>query len=114
MNKELLVLRQSYDWLLFLGDKAIVQFVDETILSSSSAMEPVARAFKWSYDGSRAGGTQYTKVKVLLEAHDCLDNYFSSKDAAELDSWYNVLAPEEVTIDELRTELSTLATRTSV
>ena len=48
-NKELKVLAQSYDWLLFLTDKGLAQFIDELILNPKQEYIKIQEAFRNSY-----------------------------------------------------------------
>ncbi|MGD1715830.1 hypothetical protein [Dapis sp. BLCC M172] len=48
-NKELLVLKNSYDWLLFLTDEGLAKFVRELILEPLPEFESVQKAFLASY-----------------------------------------------------------------
>lgn len=107
-NKELLVLKQSYDWLTFLNDGGIVKFVTDTILSKSDAMQPVREAFSCSYTSKTQGGNQFTKVKISLAAHERLCEYFSDHIDEIQNEWFSVLSPKRRTLTELRKELHTL------
>jgi len=48
-NKELRVLAQSYDWLLFLTDHGLSKFINNALLNPSDDMKPARRAFLRSY-----------------------------------------------------------------
>ena len=48
-NKELRVLAQSYDWLLFLTDAGLSQFIDKLLLNPTPELEPAREAFLASY-----------------------------------------------------------------
>lgn len=111
-NKELLVLKQSYDWLLFLTDPAIAEFVSDTILSDAAEMEHVKAAFRASYDGGKKlGVNQFTKVRIGLDAHDVLAAYFAKHMRRIESDWFNVLAPAKETMMELKHQLRTLASK---
>lgn len=111
MNKELLVLRDSYDWLLFLTDRAIAEFVYDTILSNSEAMRPVKDAFNNSYSSGESGKNQFTKVKIDYSADQALAKYFSNKLEHIESNWFNVLNPSSGSIDELKADLRALTTK---
>lgn len=106
-NKELLVLAQSYDWLLFLTDQGLSQFIDRLLLNPSRELEPARDAFLSSYSGAR-GGNRFTKVKIDLDADHALRSYFAAHDS-EVESWYNVIAPKGRGLAELRSDLRRLA-----
>ncbi len=80
-NKELRVLAQSYDWLLFLTDAGLCQFVDATILNPRSELEPVRHAFLQSYSGA-SSGNRFTKVRIDAAADDSLRTYFRTNENA--------------------------------
>lgn len=107
-NKELLVLKQSYDWLMFLTDAAIGEFVEDTILSNDQTMAEVKRAFSDSYASGESGKNQFTKVKISKSAHDVLIDYFHTHIARIESSWFNILSPKNVDIQELKQQLKTL------
>lgn len=50
-NKELRVLAQSYDWLLFLTDEGLHQFIEMILINPTPELEPAKRAFLASYSG---------------------------------------------------------------
>lgn len=75
-NKELKVLAQSYDWLLFLTDAGLAEFIQELILGTDSSSAPVRDAFAASYQGER-GKNRFTKSQIDLNADACLRDYFS-------------------------------------
>jgi hypothetical protein len=108
-NKELRVLQQSYDWLLFLTDAAIAEFVTDTLLSSKPRMAPVRRAFKESYGSGKSGGNKFTKVTVDLEANAVLNEYFSEHLDRIEKTWFNILTPARAEIDTLKKELRALS-----
>ena len=59
-NKELKVLAQSYDWLLFLTDQGLADFVSELLLNPSPELADARMAFLQSY-GPEAAGNRFTK-----------------------------------------------------
>jgi hypothetical protein len=105
-NKELKVLAQSYDWLLFLTDAGIAQFIDEVLLHPKRDVAPAREAFLASYTG-RKGANQFTKVKMALAADAALQSYFSNRRRA-IEGWFNILAPAGKRLAVLRDELDTL------
>ena len=96
-NKELQVLAQSYDWLLFLTDAGLSQFIEEMLLSPTPPLELARTAFLESYSGKR-GANRFTKVRIGLDADTALWNYFASDDS-RVNSWFNVIAPGGGLID---------------
>ena len=108
-NKELQVLAQSYDWLLFLTDGGLSQFIDELLLHPSPSLSPVREAFLESYSGT-SGSNKFTKVRIGLDADIALWNYFTSHED-EFKSWFNVIAPTGGDIEELRKNLQKLASK---
>jgi len=109
MNKELLVLKDSYDWLLFLSDRGIAEFVYDTILSTDPVMEPVRAAFIDSYASGEAGKNQFTKVKINYAADQVLAQYFQSRIGDVERHWFNILTPSSGSIEELKRDLRALA-----
>ena len=108
-NKELQVLAQSYDWLLFLTDAGLSQFIEEMLLSPTPPLELARTAFLESYSGKR-GANRFTKVRIGLDADTALWNYFASDDS-RVNSWFNVIAPGGGLIDGLRSDLQKLANK---
>ena len=108
-NKELRVLAQSYDWLLFLTDAGLCQFVDTTILNPKSELEPVRHAFLHSYSGAPSGN-RFTKVRIDSAADDSLRMYFRTNENA-IRAWFNVISPVGGTVDALRVDLDKLASK---
>ncbi len=105
-NKEMKVLAQAYDWLLFLTDAGIAQFIDELLLHPNAAFAPVREAFLASYTGKK-GVNQFTKVKIALTADLALQTYFSTQ-LKTIEGWFNVIAPAGRRLGVLHQELDTL------
>jgi len=108
-NKEMKVLAQSYDWLLFLTDKGLSHFVEELILSPSATHEPVRDAFLTSYTG-QGGKNEFTKVQMALGADLLLRRYFA-ENTTTVESWFNVISPAGQDLSLLRSELHGLANK---
>jgi len=106
-NKELKVLSQSYDWLLFLTDNGLAQFIDELLLNPNKANKKIQDAFINSYSKDKKRNV-FTKVKMDYEADLALLEYFS-KNIGKIESWFNIISPEGKSIDELKKELSELS-----
>ncbi len=108
-NKELKVLAQSYDWLLFLTDQGLSQFVQSLLVNPSQKYMSVKAAFIESYTGRR-GGNRFTKVKIDLAADIALQDYFT-KNLATIEHWFNVISPAGSNIQELKEDLSELSSK---
>ncbi|HPE12434.1 MAG TPA: hypothetical protein PL091_08030 [Actinomycetota bacterium] len=89
-NKEMRVLAQSYDWLLFLTDDALAEFIETILLGDSDDFAATRSAFEHSYSGD-AKSTSFTKVSIDVDADRELTKYF--KEAQPWAKWFNVIAP---------------------
>lgn len=103
-NKELRVLAQSYDWLLFLSDEGLAQFITDVLLRPSPALRPARAAFLSSYTSGRKGATSFTKVQIALNADRALREYFHQHLRA-IERWFNVITPTEGSLRSLRDQL---------
>lgn len=108
-NKELKVLAQSYDWLLFLTDAGLSAFVHTLLIKPEKRYKPIRDAFVQSYTGKK-GGNRFTKVKIALAADLALQNYFSNN-LSEVETWFNIISPAGRSIIELKQELSLLSSK---
>ena len=108
-NKELKVLAQSYDWLLFLTDAGIAQFIDELLFNPAKELTAAKEAFLASYTGKK-GVNQFTKVRISLVADAALQSYFKSHVKA-IEGWFNIIAPARKRLAVLKDELETLKTK---
>jgi hypothetical protein len=106
-NKELRVLAQSYDWLLFLTDKGLAQFVEELLLDPKADLEPARVAFLSSYPKSSSGKNRFTKVNIDVKADLVLRKYFQ-ENSTKIEDWFNVISPAGKRLKELRDELQIL------
>src|SRR5260370_17393520 len=75
-NKELLVLAQSYDWLLFLTDAGLSEFIRDILLSENASVSPARAAFRSSYSATKTKNS-FTKVQMPLEPPPHPPPYFS-------------------------------------
>ena len=105
-NKELRVLAQSYDRLLFLSDDGLARFVEDLILAPSKEYESARTAFMGSYVAEKTGN-QFTKVKMSLDAHIAVCRYFHSH-LSSIESWFSIVSPENVALRDLKAELTEL------
>ncbi len=106
MNKELRVLAQSYDWLLFLSDQGLSQFVSELLLDPLPEYEAAQDAFHKSYN-ERKTNNVFTKTKMDFNAHITLMNYFHNN-IQKIESWFNVVSPTGKDMAQLKSELNAL------
>lgn len=108
-NKELKVLAQSYDWLIFLTDIGIYEFINDLILNPSPKNIAVKEAFLASYSQDKKKN-QFTKVQMNIKAHTALMGYFS-KNFNRVEKWFNVIAPASGDIEQLKEEIETLQSK---
>jgi hypothetical protein len=108
-NKELRVLAQSYDWLLFLTDAGLSQFINRLLLNPSRELAPARKAFLASYSGT-SGANRFTKVRVGIDADEALRSYFTAHEA-EVETWYNVISPRNGKLTNLQADLRKLAAK---
>ena len=107
-SKELKVLAQSYDWLLFLTDAGISRFVDDLLIHPAREYRLVQAAFARSYSGRARGDNVFTKVRIDLAADRAIRSYLQSG-SFDIESAFNVISPRARTIRELAAELAMLA-----
>lgn len=108
-NKELKVLAQSYDWLIFLTDSGLSAFVETLLVKPNKRYKPIKDAFVNSYTGKK-GGNRFTKVQITLAADLALQEYFSVN-MPEVKMWFNVISPAGRSISELKREIDLLSTK---
>lgn len=113
-NKELLVLRDAYDWLLFLTDHGLATFVDELLLNPKGDYFKVQQAFLASYasEGAKesirkSGKNQFTKAQINREADLLLQKYFK-ENREKIESWFNIIIPIKKSLNDLREQLKSL------
>lgn len=108
-NKELRVLAQSYDWLLFLTDTGLCQFVETLLLDPTPELAPARHAFLASYSGTSAGN-RFTKVRMDAAADESLQTFFKTHEN-DVRTWFNVIAPANGDVGTLRRDLHELAAK---
>jgi len=108
-NKELKVLAQSYDWLLFLTDLGLSTFISELLLDPIPELEPARAAFLASYSLHKKGN-RFTKVQMDYKADQVLQKFFQNN-AKEIQSWFNIIAPKAGSILTLLEDLSQLRSK---
>lgn len=108
-NKELKVLSQSYDWLIFLTDLGLAQFIDDLIFNPSPEYTSIQEAFKNSYTADKKRNV-FTKVKMDLSADFALQKYFS-ENQNKIETWFNIITPDNKTISDLKDEIAELRSK---
>ena len=106
-NKELLVLAQSYDWLLFLTDEGLSEFINDVLISPCPELQPARKAFLKSYKANKKKN-QFTKVQIHIAADRALQVYFKQH-LTRIESWFNVIAPPHFNTTVLKDQISQLA-----
>jgi len=105
-QKELMVLAQSYDWLLFLTDKGLSYFIDKLLRHPIPELQFLRDTFLSSYaEGKKKN--QFTKVQMNVEADKILLNYFS-ENLSTVESWIHVISPTQKNLADLKGELEEL------
>ena len=105
-NKELKVLAQSYDWLFFLTDKGLTEFIEDVIFNPLPKYQEIRAAFLASYALDKKKNL-FTKVQMDFQAHQQLINYFKIN-ASKIEKWFNVISPINGDLLQLRKEIKTL------
>ena len=108
-NKEMKVLAQSYDWLLFLTDEGLAEFITDLLRSPRREYKAVRNAFIASYQpvsGSKASNA-FTKKYMEYTAHKALDAYFAAN-INKIERWFNIISPTDGTLQDLKHILVTL------
>ena len=108
-NKELKVLAQSYDWLIFLTDEGLSEFVHSLLVTPQSEYAAVEEAFHRSYTGAK-GLNVFTKVQIALAADQALQKYFRDNEAT-VARWFNVISPPSRSMKDLREVMHSLANK---
>ena len=105
-NKEMKVLSQSYDWMLFLTDAGLSEFIVNLLLSPTKKFEFLRETFLSSYKEGKKKN-QFTKVQMNIHADAILREYFS-KNLTKIEKWFNVISPEKKEVPVLKNELQQL------
>ena len=108
-NKELKVLSQSYDWLIFLTDEGLAEFITELLLAPAPLLEPARAAFLVSYTAEK-NKNEFTKVQIRYEADQVLQSYFTAN-SARIENWFNVITPRGDTMGGLKAQISRLSAK---
>jgi hypothetical protein len=105
-QKELLVLAQSYDWLLFLTDQGLSEFIDKLLFNPTPENEFLKETFLASYTAGKKKN-EFTKVQMNIRADALLLNYFR-ENIEMIEGWFNIISPREKTLVNLQEELAQL------
>ncbi len=105
-NKELKVLAQSYDWLLFLSDHGLAQFITDLLLKPIKQYQIIQDSFLNSYKEDKKNNI-FTKIKMDYNANIALSEYFHNN-ISIIEQWFNVITPEKEKINMLKQELEIL------
>jgi len=105
-NKELKVLAQSYDWLIFLTDEGLSDFITELLLNPAPLLKPARVAFLASYKAGKRKN-RFTKVQMDYKADQVLQAYFRNN-SSRIKRWFNIVAPENGSMSKLRTQVAQL------
>jgi hypothetical protein len=105
-NKELKVLAQSYDWLLFLTDKGLSEFIDNLLLNPIKKYALLRDIFLSSYaEGKKKN--QFTKIQMNWNANNILLDYFNVN-IQSIESWFNIISPQNKNLSVLKKDLNEL------
>ncbi len=105
-QKELMVLAQSYDWLLFLTDQGLSDFIDKLLLKPEPEFQFLRDTFLSSYTEGKKKN-QFTKVQMNIEADRILLKYFKDN-IKPVEKWFNVISPNKKSLTILQAELDEL------
>jgi hypothetical protein len=105
-QKELMVLAQSYDWLLFLTDQGLSDFIDKLLLNPLPEFQFLRNTFLSSYTEGKKKN-QFTKVQMNIEADRILLKYFKDN-TKTVENWFNIISPSKKTLIHLKEELEEL------
>ena len=108
-NKELKVLAQSYDWLLFLTDLGLARFIEDLLLNPRKGYEDAKKAFMDSYSGVK-GKNKFTKVRINLSASNAIQKYFETH-LPEIEDWFRIISPNEGSVVGLKENIRILANK---
>ncbi len=108
-NKELEVLGASYDWLIFLTDMGLTEFIRELLLDPTPKLAPARNAFLASYAQGKKKN-RFTKVQMDLTADSVLQRYFSDNHD-RIQGWFNVISPVTENLTTLQKQLAILRSK---
>jgi len=105
-QKELMVLAQSYDWLLFLTDQGLSDFIDKLLLNPIPEFQFLRDTFLSSYTEGKKKN-QFTKVQINIGADRILQKYFR-ENSKIIEKWFSVISPSKKDLTTLKDELEEL------
>ncbi len=105
-NKELKVLAQSYDWLIFLTDEGLAEFITELLLKPVPLLQPARTAFLASYMAEKKKN-RFTKVQMDYDADQVLQQYFATN-STRIRKWFNIITPRDGSMKKLVAQISQL------
>jgi hypothetical protein len=108
-NKEMKILSQSYDWLLFLTDDGLCEFIKDLLFHPLKKYSDVKKAFIESYS-SGSKNNCFTKTHINVDADKELSIYFH-ENIKKIEKWFNVISPTNKAIEDLRVDLTTLSSK---
>ncbi|MEE0690189.1 MAG: hypothetical protein UCJ13_05070 [Bacteroidaceae bacterium] len=108
-NKETKVLAESYDWLLFLTDEGLSEFIKDTLDGGDPSMSECRNAFI----ASTRKEQKFTKKELSKKADEELTKYFI-KNNDKILQWFNVITPYEGRIENLFEQLIQLSKREEI
>jgi len=100
-NKELRVLQQSYDWLLFLTDRGLTCFVEEAIMSGQY---PATQSAFYSSHTKESGQNPFTKSNMDYDAHTELVCYFT-QNMLRAEGWLDVMSLHKRPLGDLKRQV---------
>lgn len=103
-KKDLHILKQSYDWTIWIEDKALAEFVKIFILPEGI----IRNVFYKNYVQRSKGGTFFTKNRLDNEVYRILYSYFRRNKEEIARNWLTVLSPEEKTFIDLINEIKNI------
>lgn len=110
MNKEMRVLANSFDWLLFLTDQGLASFVEDLLLYPKEKYKIVRENFIKTY--SQGVKTKaFTKSKMPVEVDAQIQHYFKDNINRIEKEWLEVISPRKSTISDLKKGLADLLER---
>jgi hypothetical protein len=105
-QKELMVLAQSYDWLLFLTDQGLSDFIEKLLFNPTLENAFLKQTFLASYTEGKKKN-EFTKVQMNIKADALLLKYFR-ENIEEIEGWFNVISPSKKTLANLKEEMAKL------
>lgn len=100
-KKDLHVIKQSYDWTIWMEDEGLISFVENFLLTDGVIRD----VFYKNYVERKKGGTFFTKNRMDNEAYSVLFSFFQKNHEKIEKTWLKVLAPKDKTFDDMVKEL---------